>query len=67
MAGPWGMLDSKRFNYQYVESYAISQPASDATCASRITFEADGTLRIKVSGCTLKGSHGTKSHHPEHG
>jgi len=55
MAGPWGMLDSKRFNYQHVESYTVSQPASDATCACRITFEADGTLSVQASGRSTWG------------
>ncbi len=54
MAGPWGMLDSKRFNYQHMVSYTVAQSASDATCASQITFEADGTLSIQVSGCTRR-------------
>ena len=61
VSGPWGMLDSKRFNYQHVESYTLSLPASNATCASRITFEQDGTLSIQVRLGPSRGSHGPES------
>lgn len=42
-------MDSKRFNYQHVETYTLTQPASDAACTSRVTFEDDGTLSVQVS------------------
>ena len=58
------MLDSKRFNYQHAEPYTIMQPSSDATCASRITFENDGTLSIQASEAPHKRSSGSPAQSP---
>ena len=43
------MLDSFRPNYQHVTSYTLTEPSSDTTCASQITFQHDGTLSIQVT------------------